>query len=142
MKKELWVIVMILSLLALNIVTFQPASCKITNMGYFGDFRPEPPPWNILFPYLLIAKTVLSSVNSILLVILLTMYIGIYRKTRSEFSIGLVIFSMALLLYSLTSNPLIHRLAGFRIAGLGPFTMLPDLFTLIASAVLLYLSRQ
>ncbi len=102
----------------------------------------EPPPWNTLLPYLLIVKTILASVNTILLTILLAIYFGIYRTTRSQFSLGLIIYSMALLLYSLTSNPLLHRFAGFIGSGLGPFTMLPDLFTCIASAILLYLSRQ
>ena len=64
--------------------------------------------------------------------------------TKAEFSVGLIIFTVALLTYSVTSNPLIYGFAGFRLsgAGLGPFTMLPDLFTCIASAILLYLSRQ
>jgi hypothetical protein len=124
-------------------VPLQSASCSYFDKTFFDRDPPvEPPPWNTLFPYLIFAKTILASVNSILLTILFVIYIGIYRTTRSQFSIGLLIFSIALLLYSLTSNPIIHRLAGFRVGGLGPFTMLPDLFTCIASAVLLYLSRQ
>lgn len=143
MKNKRWFIVTILSLLAINIVTIQTASCSPFDRDFLDrDFPFEPPPWRDLFPHLLLAKTILSSLNSILLTILLVTYIGVYRKTGSEFSIGLVIFSIALLLYSLTSNPLIHGLAGFRGSGLGPFTMLPDLFTCIASAILLYLSRQ
>ncbi len=142
MKNNQWVIITILCLLAINIVTIHPASCNIFDREFFRGNSPEPPPWNIIFPYLILAKVILSSVNSILLVILLTIYIGIYNKTGSQFSIGLVVFSTALFLYSLTSNPLIQRLAGFRLSGLGPFTMLPDLFTCIASAILLYLSRQ
>lgn len=114
----------------------------------FGwSFQNNPPPperWIPLLPLLVIMKTVLSSVNSILLTILFIIYFDIYRKTKAEFSLGLIIFTMALLIYSVTSNPLIHGFAGFRLsgAGLGPFTMLPDLFTCIASAILLYLSRQ
>jgi len=127
--------VAILFLLVINIVTIQTASSSPFD-------RPEPPPWRELLPHLLLAKTIISSLNSILLTILLVIYMGIYRKTGSEFSIGLVTFTIALLLYSLTSNPLIHGLVGFRVSGLGPFTMLPDLFTCIASAILLYLSRQ
>jgi len=135
MKKGRWFVAAMLSLLVINIVTIQAAS--------FSPFDgPEQPPWRDLFLQLLLAKTILSSLNSILLTILLVTYIGIYRKTRSEFSIGLVVFTIALLLYALASNPLIHGIAGFRGSGLGPFTMLPDLFTCIASAILLYLSRQ
>jgi hypothetical protein len=135
MKNGRWFTATILSLLVISIVAIQTASSS----PFYG---PEPPPWRDIFLHLLLIKTILSSLNSILLTLLLVTYIGIYRKTRSEFSIGLVVFSIALLLYSLTSNPLIHGIAGFRVSGLGPFTMLPDLFTCIASAILLYLSRQ
>jgi len=86
------------------------------------------------------AKTIISSVNITLLVILLITYIGIYRKTQSEFTIGLIIFSMVLLFYALTSNPITYWAFGFHAFGLGPFAMLPDLFTCIALAVLLYLT--
>jgi len=85
-------------------------------------------------------KTVISTVNVTLLVFLLMTYIGIYRKTQSEFTIGLIIFSMVLLLYALSSNPLVYWAFGFRAFGLGPFAMLPDLFTCAALAVLLYLT--
>lgn len=86
-------------------------------------------------------KAVLSSVNAFLLITLSTIYWRVYRETGLEFSLGLVIFSFALLLYALTSNPLLVGLAGFRGSGLGPFAMLPDLFTFIASVTLLYISR-
>jgi hypothetical protein len=86
-------------------------------------------------------KAVLSSINTLLLVILASIYLKVYRETGLEFSFGLLIFSVALLLYSLVSNPLIVRFAGFRGSGLGPFAMLPDLFTCIASLTLLYISK-
>jgi hypothetical protein len=87
-------------------------------------------------------KTVLSSINATLLVFLLATYIDIYKKIQSEFTIGLIIFSLILLLYALTSNPLLQWLFGFRAFGLGPFAMLPDLFTTLALAVLLYLTMK
>ena len=86
-------------------------------------------------------KAVLSSVNAFLLVSLTAIYIKVYKETGLEFSLGLIIFSIALLLYALVSNPLLVSAAGFRGAGLGPFAMLPDLFTCIASITLLYLTR-
>ena len=138
MKNKKWIIIPIISVLVISIVSVQLLSFR----PFDRDFPPERPEWVGILPHLLLAKTILSSVNSILLITLLAIYIGIYRKTGSEFSIGLLIFSIALLFYTLTSNPLIHRFAGFRLSGLGPFTMLPDLFTCIASSILLYLSRQ
>jgi ABC-type multidrug transport system fused ATPase/permease subunit len=86
------------------------------------------------------AKTVISTVNMTLVTILMLMYIAIYRKTKSEFTVGLMIFSMILLLYTLASNPIMHWFFGFRAFGLGPFAMLPDLFACVALAVLLYLT--
>ncbi len=86
-------------------------------------------------------KAVLASVNAFLLIALSSIYWKVYSDTGLEFSLGLVIFSVALLLYSLVSNPLLVSVAGFRASGLGPFAMLPDLFTCIASFTLLYISR-
>ena len=68
-------------------------------------------------------------------------YLRAHNETGLEFSLGLVIFSAALLLYALTSNPLVVRFVVFMGSGLGPFAMLPDLFTCIASITLLYLSQ-
>ena len=89
-----------------------------------------------------IAKTVISSVNAVLLLSLLAIYVELYNKVKSEFTLGLIIYNLALLLYALTSNPLLHSGLGFMGSGLGPFAMLPDLFTLIASGILLYLSQN
>ena len=142
MKSKEFAIIAIFSLLII-IIVIQLTSQQPLERGFFDrNFPIEPPQWLELFPYLLLTKTVLSSVNSILLTILLATYIGVYNKTRSEFTIGLIIFTLALMLYSLTSNPLIHGILGFRVSGLGPFTILPDLFTCIASAILLYLSQK
>lgn len=86
-------------------------------------------------------KAVLASINFFLLSILCINYWKVYMDTRLEFSLGLVVFSSALLLYSLSSNPLLVHVAGFRASGLGPFAMFPDLFTCIAALTLLYLSK-
>jgi hypothetical protein len=85
-------------------------------------------------------KTIVSTINVTLLIFLLLTYINIYRKTRSEFTVGLIIFSSVFLLNALASNPFVIWVFGFRPFGLGPFAMLPDLFTLGALGVLLYLS--
>jgi len=86
------------------------------------------------------AETVVSTVNVTLSIFLLLIYVHIYWKTRSEFTIGLIIFSTVFLLNALASNPLVIWVFGFRLFGLGPFALLPDLFTFGALAVLLYLS--
>lgn len=138
MKNIRWITLAILAVIVTALVIVLPIPERLPFRGIGPDF-PEKP--NLL-TYYVKAKTILSTVNSILLLSLMIIYIDIYSKTRSKFSMGLIMFSIALLLYSLSSNPIIHRFAGFRGSGLGPFTMLPDLFTCIASAILLYLSRQ
>jgi len=99
-----------------------------------------PPPGDIELFYT--AKTVVSTINVALVMILLFTYIEIYRKTKSDFTVGLIIFSMTLLLYTVASNPIMQWAFGFRAFGLGPFAMLPDLFACIALSVLLYLSLK
>ena len=89
-----------------------------------------------------IAQTVVSSLNLALLAILLILNADIFRKTRSKFTFGLLIFSTAFLFKDLTSSPLVIWLFGFHPAGLGPFALLPDLFELIVLAMLLYLSFE
>jgi hypothetical protein len=89
-----------------------------------------------------VAQTVVSTVNVSLLIFLLTTYVDIYRKTRSQFTFGLIIFSLVFLLRTLTANPLFMRAFGFAAFGLGPFALLPELFECAALAILLYLSAK
>ncbi|MBM4401224.1 MAG: hypothetical protein FJ045_04655 [Crenarchaeota archaeon] len=101
---------------------------------------PPPPPGDIELFYTI--KTVVSTVNITLAIILLLTYVELYRKTKSEFTVGLMIFSVLLLFYTFTSNPTMQWAFGFHAFGLGPFAMLPDLFAFIALSVLLYLSLK
>jgi hypothetical protein len=104
--------------------------------------RRFPPPGEIFgdFEFFYVAQTVVSTVNVTLLIFLLVTYIDIYRRTRSQFTIGLIIFSLVFLLNALTANPIVMWVFGFRAFGLGPFALLPDLFEFVALTVLLYLS--
>jgi len=87
-----------------------------------------------------VANSILSAVNIALLIVLTIIYVDIYIKTRSQFTIGLVIFALVFLVKDLTSSPLIISLFRFRAYGLGPFELLPALFEFLALSVLLYLS--
>ena len=107
-----------------------------------GPFTPRPvytPPRGDIELYYTV-KVVLTTINAALLIFLFSAYLGMYRKMKSHFTIGLMVFSVVLLLYALSSNPLLHGVFGFRAFGLGPFAMLPDLFTCVALAVLVYLT--
>ncbi|MEM1607334.1 MAG: hypothetical protein QXW55_04785 [Candidatus Bathyarchaeia archaeon] len=117
---------------------------ELSILSRFRDWGIIPPP-NIPIPDIEIfytAKSVISTVNAALVIILLIIYVDIYRKTKAQFSAGLIIFSLVLLFYTLSSNPFMHMLFGFRAFGLGPFAMLPDALTFIALIILLYLSLK
>ena len=89
---------------------------------------------------LISAFAVTSTLNIALLVILIAIYTDIYIKTRSPFTVGLLIFGVAFLVKDFTSNPLVISLLGYRAYGLGPFELLPGIFEFFALSVLLYLS--
>jgi hypothetical protein len=139
-KSRTWPLLILLPILL--VVAILAATWAASTFWYPRyPWQPRPSygiPGDIEFYY--IAKTVVSTINLTMLIFLLISYIDIYRKTRSEFTIGLIIFSATLLLYALVSNPIVISIFGFRIFGLGPFALLPDLFTFAALIVLLYLS--
>ncbi|MFZ7136968.1 MAG: hypothetical protein ACOWW1_00900 [archaeon] len=102
-----------------------------TGYSYFGDIE--------LYYKI---QAVLSSVNAVLLIFLLAEYLDMYLKLKSEFTLGLILFSLTLLLYALTSNPLLQWAFGYQAFGLGPFAMIPELFTTLSLGVLLYLTLK
>ena len=85
-------------------------------------------------------RTVLSTVNIVLTAVLIFNYASIYSKTKSEFTLGLMLFAFMLLIKDITLSPFVIALGGFGIFGLGPFAFLPDLFEMSALLVLFYLS--
>jgi hypothetical protein len=92
------------------------------------------------FEYFYVAFTIISTVNIALLVMVLLTYINIYSKTRSPFTVGLIIFAAAFLLKDIAAHPFVTGLFSFRAYGLGPFAFLPGLFEFAALSVLLFLS--
>jgi len=85
----------------------------------------------------------LATFNAVLLVALVWSYLTLYRDLPNRFTLSLILFSLALLLYSVASIPGVHVLFGYRTeATLGPFTFLPDAFAAVAVVVLLYQSYQ
>jgi uncharacterized membrane protein len=112
------------------------AALWATSTSPFSERPPRSNPADIELFYNV--ETIVSVINVTLSTLLLLMYINIYTKTRSEFTIGLIIFSTILLLHALVAIPLIQHAFGFVEFGLGPFAMLPDLFTCAALAILLY----
>lgn len=89
-----------------------------------------------------ILKTIISFVNVALILFILGVYINIYRTMRTRFTLSLVTVMLLLLLYAVTSNPLLHVGFGFQAVGLGPFAIIPDIFTTVALLILFYLSLE
>ena len=134
----------ILLVAMLVLIAVLAAFWVIVGQPTFPGFQQrQAPPTGIIsgdFEFFYGAYTIISTLNIALLVLLTTSYIDIYIKTRSQFTIGLIIFALVFLVKDLTSSPLITSLLGFRAYGLGPFEFLPGLFECFALAILLYLS--
>jgi hypothetical protein len=87
-------------------------------------------------------KIIVSSLNMLLYSYLTFFYIRLYRDNASRFSLGLTGLALVLLIYSVTSNPLIIQY--FR--GSDPiwfiiFNLVPDLFATLAAFIMIYLSK-
>ena len=143
---KIWLILVILAVAAVAILAAIWAATAIYEFqarqpGF--PFRTVQPP-RLTIPgdieLFYIVRTMLSAVNITLLVVLIVAYASIYVRTRSEFTIGLLIFAIVFLLKDLVANPFVIGAFGFGLYGLGPFALLPDLFEFVALAVLLYLS--
>jgi len=91
-----------------------------------------------------VTRTVFNTINIVLLIVLLVTYVSIYLKTRSNFTVGLLLFASVFLIKDVAASPLLSGMFGSGMFGLGPFVLwfilLPDIFELIALSVLVYLS--
>ena len=101
---------------------------------------PIPQPDRVLMDFFLKVKTMVSLVNIVFIISLMLIYRGIYRQVKSQFTLGLIVVMLVLLMYALTSNPLIQILFGYHAQGLGPFAMIPDIFATFGLGLLLYIS--
>ncbi|MFO8133834.1 MAG: hypothetical protein R6U10_07905 [Thermoplasmatota archaeon] len=86
--------------------------------------------------------SIIITVNVMLLVGLLGVYLQAYAATGSSFMLGLMFFIGVLLVQSLLSLPLLHTLFGYTFFGLGPFSILPHVFETMALVILIVLSME
>ena len=100
----------------------------------------KPHLWIMHQQYILI-EMILSSVNAIVLVYLLSAYLEVYAAVKTRFTLGLIILSVGLLAHAITSNPLFYMHLGYMPMS-GPFMFVPSIFTFIAVMALVYLSKQ
>jgi hypothetical protein len=146
MRDKRVLVLILLSIMVLNNVL----APGISHAGTFNRRPPfrwdvDPEEWQrlrVILPRLLLIKSIFSIASSTILIVLGISYYNIYRKTGSTFTLGLIILSAALLSYSISSNPLILIVTGLGRIGLSSLLIVPDLFTLLASMVMLYLSQQ
>jgi hypothetical protein len=139
---KIWLVVVVIAVLT---VAALAAFWAAYTLNQPREYRPPTrmPPSQINpadFEFYYVAKTVVSTINIALLIVLVATYASIYMKTKSEFTIGLLIFAIVFLMKDLASNPYVPGAFGFQLFGLGPFALLPDVFELIALSVLVYLS--
>ena len=100
------------------------------------QYRPNPADIELYY----VARTVFSTINIVLTLVLIVNYVSIYLKTKSQFTIGLTLFASFFLIKDITWSPFVIGFAGFGTFGLGPFAFLPDLFEMAALLVMFYLS--
>lgn len=87
-------------------------------------------------------KAGLTSLSAAISAVLLYIYASLYRKMRSEFTLGLMVSTFALMVYAVTANPIFHHIIGHRAVGPGPVLVIPDFFITLALGVLLYLALK
>lgn len=149
MRKNVWIPVIAIGLLILVTLNYEGVT---SFLGQFNSPHDKPPleeftlkqleEFGRMYAVYIKGRTIITLITTPLLLYLLVTYIRIYRDTSSNFSLYLVLLSSVLLLYVIMSNPILIWLSGFRQPIGQVFNFLPDVFTSIASIILIYLSKQ
>ncbi len=106
---------------------------------------------NLLFPFrrhefldmptIFTIGSVLSLLMFVLSVYLIFIYLRDYLELKSNFTFGLLLMMVALMLFSLSSMPLLTTIFGVY-GRPGLFSVIPYIFTLISLAILAWLSSK
>ena len=107
-----------------------------------GGPPPMPFPENRDFSFTFWGSIIFISINLVLLLGLLGIYIKTYATTKSTFMLGLTLFISVLAVQSILSLPIVHTLFGFTSFGLGVFGVLPHIFETFALIILFTLSAD
>ena len=141
-----------LCLIALAIAILFLSSFFLPRMKFISDMRAGDifpgahPPGAALFTgpelgnYLLL-RTVLSSINVILVVYLLFVYVKDYLRFKTGFALGIVAFLFSFLLYALSSFPLFYSFFGPR-GFVEMFSFIPLLFSALGLLIFVKLSNE
>jgi hypothetical protein len=143
MNRKQTILILLIVLLALTatasviLASYQAGLRRSLDFPFIArQYRPNPADIELYY----MARTVFSTINIVLTLVLIGNYISVYLKTKSQFTIGLLLFASFFLIKDITWSPFVIGFAGFGIFGLGPFAFLPDLFEMAALLVLFYLS--
>lgn len=109
--------------------------------GRIGLDETQRPVWRVFADNYMLG-TIIISINLTLLLGLLWSYLHSYRRTKSNFLLGLVLFIGVLVLQTLLNLPLISIMLGNSAYQSGIFIILPNMFETIALIILFYLSME
>ncbi len=144
MNKDTKILILITVVLVSSILAVF-MSAYILNMQRFQSFLPlsRQPPQFVFADLQLYAviRMIFSAINIVLLTVLVLTYVSIYLKTRSEFTIGLLIFAIAFLVKDIAASPIFPSNNFFIVGELTLWlVILPGFLELVALSVLVYLS--
>lgn len=124
---------------AIGTVAIVSVSVIVLLMANMASFfhRGEPPDMSLLFTM----GSLLSLAMFLLSIYLIFIYLKDYLELRSKFTFGILLMMVALMLFALTSMPLIHNLFGV-FGKPGMFSVIPYLFATISLAILAWLSSK
>jgi len=143
-KKTAFIILALFMAQAITFALAQPGE------GFPPPFRPrfnETSPERIreferIMETYIVGRIVISSLNIVLYGYITYFYVMLYRETESKFSLALAGLSVVLLVYALSSNPLLLSvIRGPDPLWTGVFSFIPDMLATVVAFILIYLSR-
>jgi hypothetical protein len=91
------------------------------------------------FEWLFTASSFVSTLMLLLSVFLIFIYLKDYLELKSSFTLGLLLMLVSLMLFAITSNPMLHQFFG--VFGMfGIITIIPYVFATISLMILLKIS--
>lgn len=146
-RSLLWVIIVLLVGAIVGIISFLLIAPHLVIRGGGGPFPFFGSSMNIGELFTFIAEhIILSTVSIALLVSLVIVYARIYRQTKANFALGILIVLIALLFEAILNYPILLLMTTPGGVPISEFSYslptLADVFTIVAYTVFLYLSLQ
>lgn len=90
----------------------------------------------------LYVRVFIDTFNIALLTALFVIYVKAYSKIKANFTLGLSIFILVMLIQEIVSYPLVHISFGYSGIALGPFYIIPKILESFAIIIFFYLSIE